>query len=323
MEELPPLPPLPELPTQKEEKQITEGIPSATAPAIQKPPEEKITIRSLRSDVGSLEVTGGVSPVAEKMQLDFVETKNQIAGVIVPQKKAGASGGLLWVIGSVIGVGILSAIGYYVVYPMFFKVKETPPVVVERAPERPRLAHHSLFVKLPTTLATVTIKARNASAIQGALTVAAGEGIAKGGVKEITIEDENGPLRFGEFIESLLPDVSHRTLEAVLEDDFTSFLSYDDNGVWPGYVAKLKSDAVIADVQKTLAVLEGVDLSPLYIEDPGVQAIFQTGPVKGTLVRYSVFTTKGAAFYYAVIGDYAIVATSLESFKTAVALLGL
>ena len=80
---------------------------------------------------------------------------------------------------------------------------------------------------------------------------------------------------------------------------------------------------MIADAQAAFAVIEGLNVGALYLKDPGAAESFQTGPFKGAPIRYSVFAAPGASLNYGAVGDYMVIATSFDGFKTSVDLLGL
>lgn len=335
---LPPLPPLPELPAEHKDDAAA-ASPQKAASAINElktppPPPPPIAMRSLQSDLKSLESSGGVAPKAETVKLD--DLTPAIPGAVAPEASADEPGrtgmgrsifGALLGFMLVVGVG---AAGYFWIYPTLFGEGNQPDVVASPpsgnvatlAPQP--IVHRSLFTKLPTLTGTIAVQRVTQGGLTQALQQEAANQAPAKSIKELAFTDGDGaPLRFGETIVALLPGLNKGDIQNTVEDDFTGFLYYNEKGVWPGYVAKLKSTAVPADVQAAFAGLEGLDVAALYLKDPGVGENFQTGPFRGAPIRYRVFAASGASFNYGTVGDYMLIATSFDAFKSAVDLLGL
>ncbi len=347
---LPPLPPLPEL--LAEHKNETPSAPSASQSVAESmrvlktppPPPPPVAVRSLQSDLQSLEASGGIAPKAAVVKLDDLELP--MPAVPAPAMDASAAptdgGGAGKMIASMLGglvliVGV-GAAGYFWIYPALFG-GETPtlapgeigaPTTGVGAVPAPKpvapapIVHRSLFAKLPTFASTVTVSNLTREGIMEALQQEASGKAPTKSMKELSFVDGSGaPLRFADVTAALLPGIDKGEVQNMTEEDFTGFLYYNEKGVWPGYVAKLKSTAVVADAQAVFAGLEGLDIAGLYLNDPGASQGFQTGPFKGSPIRYSVFAAPGASLNYGAVGDYMVIATSFEAFKASVDLLGL
>ncbi len=308
------------------------------------PPGPAINVRTLQSDIASVASSGGYAPEPEKISFEDMENistqaKPELTSPASPMalpsiESERASGG------SVIGwiaVGLLAVamgfVGYYIVYPLLFP----PRVVVEniqnnnkavpgsvptaKKPVSEVATHRSLFSKLPAAQGTVKLKKITVGAVQSALKDAAATA-ASGSVKEIAMQDSNGQIRFSSLM-NVLVNIPEEQLGKIAEDDFTAFVYYNEKGVWPGYVARMRSSTTALEATKTLSALENSDVKSLFLEDPGEESEFQTGPVRGAPIRYSTFTSPGASLNYGVLGNYMIVSTSFDGFKAAVQLLGL
>lgn len=336
---LPPLPPLPEEHADANSPEappasqsVTESMQALKTPP---PPPPPIAMRSLQSDLQSLADSGGIESKAAVVKLDDLELP--MPSVAMPltetaqtsfesgnEKKKTA----LSVLGTLILITVAGVAGYWWIYPAIFGDGSKTASVVEKnipvstAPEP--IVHRSLFAKLPTLVATVKIQQMTRAEIIQALQQEAANDAPATSMKELALTDGSGaPLRFSDVMMALLPGLDKGDIENAVENDFTGFLYYNGKGAWPGYVAKLKATAIVADTQAVFAKLEGLDVAQLYLKDPGVAGGFQTGPFKGAPIRYNAFTAPGASFNYGVVGDYIIIATSFDAFKESVDLLGL
>ncbi len=337
---LPPLPAAPELPAEHK----TETPPSSSASQsvaesmrvlkTPPPPPPPVAVRSLQSDIQSLESSGGIEPKAAVVKLDDLELPMPSTTTPVADAEEASGGGtgsmiagMLGGLVLVVGVGVA---GYFLVYPALFGEKTgdssvvTAPTVPVSPPAPTPIVHRSLFAKLPTFAATVTVVSLTREGIAAALQQEAASNAPAKSIKELSFVDGTGTsLRFADVVTVLLPGLNKGEVRNMTEEDFTGFLYYNEKGVWPGYVAKLKSTAVVADAQAVFAGLEGLDVAGLYLNDPGAGQGFQTGPFKGSPIRYSVFAAQGASLNYGAVGDYMVIATSFDAFKSAVDLLGL
>ncbi|MBI3114786.1 MAG: hypothetical protein HYZ07_02390 [Candidatus Harrisonbacteria bacterium] len=312
------------------------GAPSAPPPLL--PPEVKtppppgpdVNIRSLRTDTESLAAGGGAAPQAQTIPFEELEDETPFApetaselpeGVALPSRAARLA---LIVGGSVLGVALLGIFGYYIVYPLLFTeapsvepLKKMPVAKVEA-----RL-HASLFTTAPPFQAELALPAIHSAAIFAAMSAEAQRPAPANTVKELALSDTSGQAPFSAFFNTLVPDITAQEIADVLEDDFTGFLYYDEQGVWPGYVAALKPTAIPSDAQATFAKLESADITVLYLEDVGVKGEFKSGQLSGVPTRYATFQKPGASFNYGIFGNYLVLSTSFDGLKVALPFLGL
>lgn len=303
------------------------------------PPLPPIAIRTMGSDVRSIEQGGGASPTPQMLNVNQPEVnripKTETEGIRIkipgyegPEEKIFSpealpttgglpsntkSGGssrkiilIVVVLALVIGLG---AVGYFI-YPMIFSSPApTPTPTVTPTPS--------------PVVAPVTIKHTSYLTSDGAtqpvltLSMAPPTTIAPGGkpvIKEIILRDAAGnAATFAKYAMSIFPEFTEGDLSATFEDDFTAFIYYTESGAWPGLVAKLKAGVSQAIAQTSMSKIEGyASLANLFLKDPGVKSTagFKNGQINGKPARYVAFSTKDAAINYAFIGNYFLISTS-------------
>ena len=175
-----------------------------------------------------------------------------------PHKRGG---GLKFVIAAVIIIG-LGAAGYFVGYPLFTAPDSSPTPAPEESASplsTPPLRSHQSFFAVPASQETpLSIDPLSADGIAEALRQIGERGMPPGSLEEIIMRDSRGsqiafPDLLGVF-SVLDPD----NLAAWFEDDFTAFLYYDEKGIWPGYLAKVKPTANRTELMTGLSGLENV-----------------------------------------------------------------
>jgi hypothetical protein len=290
------------------------------------PPASEVNIRSLDSDLASLKASGGVSPSPKTFSFT-PETVSQLTGEgVVSEPKLGQGKKILKIVLSIAAVIGLGLVGYFIIYPLLFPAPspEIPPAEQTPPPaEVVRVPHQSLFVTPPPLRAEIFLSSLSLGDIIVTLQSEAQLGAAPGTLKELAISNDRGQVLFSQYITTLAPSLSASDVASVVEEDFTSFLYYNDKGVWPGYVAKLKAAVAPSYAEQVFVAVEGSDIRSFYVADPGISQGFKTGPYKGAPVRFAAFSQPGASFNYGVIGDYVIFSASFDGFKTAVEYLGL
>ncbi len=342
---VPPPPPPPSMEIVPPEPVATpQGSPASGTPAPDikttlPPPPPSIAVRTFPSDTASLQASGGAAPRSEPIKLDAdenipvfqPETANQIPGGLAAVSPSRSGNKIFYItLGVILAVG-LGFLGYYFVYPRFFisspaeELLPPPaetPIVEAPADIIPAVAHQSLFINPPAVQASVNLSELSALEIISKLQSESLPAAPKT-LKELTFLFKGNPVAFSEFLPVMAPDFKPEEIKAIVEDDFTSFLFYDDRGVWPGYVAKLRPETLPVNAQTTFAKLEGSEIRLFYTEEPGIHEEFKTGPVKGAPVRYAAFSKSGASFNYGIIGEYLLISTSFDGFAEALKYLGL
>ncbi len=299
------------------------------------PPTPEVSVRTMQSDIRSIE-QGEVTPtpeiVAPKPAFDS-RAQNfipDVAGPMVTEEEAMApkSHRLLWAIIAVVIVVALAAVGYFVVYPMMQSpVVEPVNTPAQPAPEMPAqptaAAHTSVFGNsvLAIPQATVTLGAVTREAIVQSLTDQGA--LVPSGLTEIVFQDTaGGQVSFATFFTALLPDfLDGQAIGSYVEDDFTTYIYKDQNGVWPGYVLTLKPEGT-ATLNQWLMNFEKAALGALFVTDPGAMAEFKDGTVKGIADRFATGASAGASLSYAVTATHLHISTSFEGLKAALSALG-
>ncbi len=326
-------PPAPSIPSRPVATPMESKTPAPSAPMV--------NIRSMSSDAQTLKESGGIAPKPQTIKLETLEdnmpmltpmTNNQLPSGEVASSGHRVLNVILEVILVFVVAVVLGFVGYYFVYPMIFDDKlalapvvvkpSVAPVVVSPKSEV-ALTHKTLFTKPVSEQATVSLSDLTAIDIIEALQTEARRVAVAGTLREINLQKGGALIKFSQYLNALLPDVSVTDIASVAEEDFTGFLYYDDKGIWPGYVVKIKNGANSTQIANWVTKFENADVSKLYVSDPGSMDSFKDGPYKNAPVRYVKFTKPGASLNYGIFGETLVIATSFNALKAAVAALGL
>ncbi len=252
--------------------------------------------------------------------------------------------------------GVLGAVGYFIVWPILFpepldalpaqpaqqqppppaqttppdqQQQPPPPAQTEEAPNE-AIPHVSLFISGPSlasgsidvpeqpTAASLRALMQSASQLEGEERTA-----ANGAMREILFTKGTAPAAFSLIASTLINELTFATIDVLFESDFTGFVYYDENGVWPGYVAKLKDTATEATAQNQIAAMEASsDVVNFYLQNPDGAATFKDGVLGARPVRYLTFTTPGATLEYGWFNKHLVISTSFEGMKKAAESLG-
>lgn len=308
------------------------------------PPPPDVSIRTMASDVKSLE-QGETRPVPERVPSPVAPPRAEPAA---PTPAAAAIEAqtppetapkpkrrrFLWLALGVVVVMGLGALGYFVVYPLFFGESAPPrPTPLweptpSPTPSPPQRAHRS-FLRPETPLfeRTVAFYGLNPDGstrrldmtllketLGASIAAEANQTVPPPRFVELTFLDaDQNPLPLSSYLPLLAP-VSAENLASRFEDDFTPFFYHDEKGVWPGYVAKLK-DGAGAEQAKLSLNLETIPLEPFYERAYAAIALGEIDPFKdGTLAgfpaRYAATDLPGAVFEYAWLDTYLLISTS-------------
>ncbi len=231
----------------------------------------------------------------------------------------------------------LAALGYFVIYPIFFaapaEIAPAPATPVLPAPTpaaatapneptpitgapAPALPHISLFTTPPDTTTVTT---------DSGLSVLALNTSAAPGLSEIVYKDSAGNLvKFTDILKSAtgLDLSSNQVLATAFDDQTAAGLVYtDSNGNrWLGFTAQLMSGS---DRQNASAAFEQSfeavgDYSGLFSSNPGTAQTWKAGQIAGvTDNRYLLFGNAGFALDYGWTGNKLIIVTSYSGFKEA------
>ncbi len=312
------------------------------------PPSQtpEIKLRTMESDINSVEKTGGSAPVPEFIRpLLKPETQAQMPEIMSKETTIETSGAskkaLLWLFALLVA-GAVVTVGYFYVWPLlsefimpFFNnaplVDESeqtlPPATITPPVSIP--SHKSYFGFSNDSLSKVVISDYSVISILTALQNASSP-TGYNELKEILLSDNKAPVAFSEYISSLMPEITTSNLKNVLkeafEDDFTAYLYYDDKGVWPGYIVSKRPNAEVdmVTLNNVLGSLEYSSFNNLFLSPPGNASPFRTGQVKNLYTdRFVPLSQPGASFNYGMFNNYLIINTSYGGLLKALELLGL
>jgi hypothetical protein len=147
---------------------------------------------------------------------------------------------------------------------------------------------------------------------------------------EFVLQSASGPIAPAAMLRALLPELAAAAtstpdaLDTAFDGQLSGFIYRNENGAWPGYVARLAPADDLIAVADRLFDIESASYKNFFVADPGTTAGFRTGQVKDLHVhRFAPFSATGAEFSYGIFGDYFIVSTSPDSLAKALELLGL
>jgi hypothetical protein len=199
------------------------------------------------------------------------------------------------------------------------EIAPVPPVV---------LPHASLLVSQPEMTAHIVLNASStlASMKSALITEANNKPQTTTAVKEIVFSNENGQPVFADIFSMFLPDFSAASLNSIFAKDFTTVMTYDKDGVWLGFVAKLNPGVDPSMAKTTMMGLEkSSNLANLYLQNPGKQAAaFKTGSANNLSVKYLPFANAGASLNYGwTPGNLFVISDSYNGIKAILTKLGI
>ena len=318
-------------------------------------PAPKIDIRTMASDIKSVEESGGgaprpytpppqtpsLRPEPEKKE-EPVFRPSEITPVgapaqmtqapLAPPKKSGK--GLTWsVIIAVIVIG-LAALGYFVIYPIL-KPAEVIPTPPPPAPpvETPTSTPTSTLEVLPppepyVSLFKTSISATTEVTLTGFLSltdIQSSFGSATSTtstIKEVVWRDDQEKLLTFEQITSLIvPQILSTTTVQMFNKNFTAFAYGDSRGVWPGYIFELKDGTTLATAEANFKnefeKTPAETLKNFFAADPGAPQTWKQGKTGTILNRYLVFPELNTSLNYAWVQNKLLISTSYDGFKEA------
>jgi len=298
----------------------------------QKPPPE-VNIRSMESDKKSIE-SGESSPVPEsvippqdKKEPEFrpeTQASDSFEEVNGNNKeKPKTKKWLIWLVIIILIIGVLAII-YFFVLPKDSKDanQEPPPAVLPPPPAK--ISHRSLFNPKPAAVSEIRLNNVLIPSITSAMQALAANRLALNTVQEVSIFDNNGSqIPFSVFAAQYINSLTSAQISNWFEDDFTAFLYYDEDGVWPGYVAKIKNGVNLDSVKANLTVIETSDIGKFYLSPPGTFSEFNHGSINDKSSRYSVGSAKGASFNYLFANNQFVISASFNGLKAVAPLLGI
>ena len=337
-----------------EQQNPVPGAPPAAGQVPPPPQTPDIQIRTMESDVQSVQETGG-QPKPQYIDLPSGGLPATPSEPPPPPPSAPGGSGpaepiaaptptpgwswLVWLVIIIILI-VLGWLAYVYLWPMILGptgsgeaplVEPAPPAQPLTTPipaAPPRLSPFGSPLGTVTTLAVANYEP---VAILTTLQNEAVQTPASGNIKELAIKVGAGPAIFSQFLAALIPELTGNGLAALLqnvfEDNFTTYFYYDDNGVWPGLVVALRKN--VADLNPVtlanqLQLLELSSYSNLFLIPPGTAQTFRNNQLKDKYnYRLAYFSQPGAAFNYGLFDQYLIITTSVDGLLGVLQLLGL
>lgn len=137
-------------------------------------------------------------------------------------------------------------------------------------------------------------------------------------LREVVLSNADGNLiQFKDVLGVLHPGVFNENLSSAFENDYSLLTYSDSNGTWLGIVARVKSDANLADIQSSVQGIESdkAVLANFYLSEPGAAGDWKNGGSGNVTSRYLTFKAPGASFNYGWSGNRLIIGASFPAFQ--------
>ena len=346
----------------RESQSVTPASPQT--PSVPPPPKgPEIKIRTMESDIKSVEQSGGSIPEAETIKPEELENGGSVGEITPPEPIseqavppirqispiAGAEELVVevkeqpapkktrrWLIWLLV-ISILIAVGaaaYVYLIPLFTYVSVPAPVqppVTTPQPVTPvqlptiPAGRPSIFGLEEQRVVNVEVGDYSVVNILTALQNEASLMSADQPFKELKLTVGGLPANFSQFLAALLPELANSQTTIDLTNNFEEQFT--------GFLIYQEGQAWPGYVVKkknpqvTVAKLSGIEkssISNIYLTLPSGQISFNTGPVGEKYTsRYTSFSNKPASFNYGLFGDYLIISTTFQGLTKAIELLGL
>lgn len=127
------------------------------------------------------------------------------------------------------------------------------------------------------------------------------------------------PITLEQLLPFVAPGLFDRDTMRAFGNDVTVFTYTDSKGTWPGFAVRATNNVPLAAVQmKVNQTLEqAVALKQFFLTNPGTAGAWKSGSTGNVQNRYQTFSLPGAALNYAWTDRTLVVATSYDTFQTA------
>lgn len=263
-------------------------------------PQPEVNVRTMQSDVKSMQEQGGAAPVPQQISPSEIAFKPEETVQSQSNKK-------VWWLLLLLIIVAAGAGAYYYYFMIGNKI----------APLNENIAEE---LNPPTEEVPAIISLAN---LNEALKNESSEALPPDNFKEIALVNEQGQsFSFFNVISVILPELTGTELSNMIKnnfkDGFQAYLYYDENGVWPIYKVSLKDDSSIdaMSLRAQLLSMESASIGNFYIDPLGPVAPFRDGQVNSFPTRYSSFSnTPGASFNYGLINSDFYLSTSYKGLK--------
>ncbi len=336
------------------------GTGEGESPMINPAQGPRIEARTMGSDISSIQ-TGDATPKAytpqqpapapagtvpsaaslnpQSFELPQIDPGSQSQ---VPQEPAKKEKGVFVALVTFIIIVGLAALGYFVIYPLFFgsqfapvaiQETQTPPItppagepsvppVSEPAPatstpEAPQ-PEKPIYVSVLKTPADGSVE--SASVVTGAsLRGFMLPSTQNPSITEVVNKDASGNLgSFGTIMQGIFGGDFSSLLSAFPETNVSEFIYTDQKGERTlGVIAQINSSSSLAGTKSAFAQIfeASQGLAGIFSSDPGTKGSWKDGQTSGVSNRYLAFSNPGFSLNYGWSGTTLVISGSYEGFK--------
>lgn len=299
----------------------------------------EVAIRTMETDVDLMSKSGNMNAPAVP-HAATVKVETGAASPAPPsseeifEEKAHRSNTIVWLVTGFAGAVVLFFIGYFLIPTLVPQTKpQSGEVAVNPTSTLPDtagsgstfLGHVSYFQKEPDAKIKIAIgKVVNGvpQTYPGQLYEAFRQLNASSSIVEVELTDFSGnALAWNRFLELtgaavLNPEIWQKRFE----QDFTFFVEQTSDGLWPGYILKIRPGQSSFILKNEIIALESqlTALRRLFLTSPGSpQGDFKDAQIGGQAFRSLPFNSRANLLYGWPYGQYFILSTSETSLKRA------
>ena len=298
--------------------------PDTQATPVVPPPPSEVSIRTLDSDLKSMALSGGDTPVPRNILFTSpsADVEPRHRNWVTP----------IFILTALLGFG---AIGYFIIYPLLFSETQPSELQPPNTPLPPNSSsqglvpdfeHESFFSLVSDEALTleVTEAARDVSDLLTLPQRLSGlVSSLPSSISFVEVEFQKKirkPLAVSDFF--TFTKIKFFDSDFILTHfvpDFTFFVFRDGGGQWPGMVLKLKPGQDFFPLRTHISEIErSPDLEVLFLEPPGPRSgAFQDVLLKTQSYRTAPFSLPSAALSYGMVRQYLVIATSQAAFEEA------
>ena len=320
------------------------------------PPPPEIGIRTMDSDIKSMQASGGMGATAKTFKPEelFAKPTNSVINIpSIPSKPSSTptnpigspvvrvigpkkSNRKVIILAAIVVLLILVWVGIeFFVIPNLHQSSpavtttvpsNTIPVATTTQPAVVSFVHQSFFGSQVSPSTTISlISPLSLSALQAGVASSTSLSEPTGTFEELAFVNgaasstsSSSPVTAQELMSAMLPLVSQDFLTGTFSNDVTGF-AYYHNGARPGYVFKLNAGVDLANATSTLNPIIEANPGAFFQVSPGtISGTFNDGALPdGKAVRYATFSEKGTALEYGWFGGYLVISTSYQGLISA------
>ncbi len=312
-----------------------------------------IVIRTLESDLASLSASGGNRVVGETISSSQKSTVN-LGHVSTPTAHSFSDTSTsqrfqsytpLFLVMGIIGLGIITGIGYVVwiffgqsTTPLSLSNNVRPAVTSSTTPlTSPAIApavgvydfSHVSFLKKAADQVFTLAFSQSITSSEDLQTYTQKVSSALRDIRpqtsfvELHVTQSNGsdtrPISFGEFMYAISTNlIDQQSFASHFNPDFTFFIYRDSNGYWPGFILQLQPSKNWLYVKEEIRRIEKATArDSIFLTQPGTPSGdgFRDDVVSDLPVRSLHYSNPSASFLYGWVRNYFIVSTSRDGMR--------